>query len=79
MLNVLKVSLRTGRFLSIYFDEKSQKVFAPLQKMDQLKHDIVTLKTAIHLKNSTSEIEAGVTASGILEQLKLERKMIEDL
>jgi len=137
-LNVLKVSLRTGRFLDNYFyaimiqnngfiqevamttlsiqqavflistlrqqlnremqkfhseyrtpiavnsksivtDEKSQKVFDSLQKMDQLKHDIVTLKTAIHLKNSTSEIEAGVTASDMLEQLKLERKMIEEL
>ncbi|ULG72193.1 hypothetical protein [Macrococcus brunensis] len=64
---------------SIVTAEKSQKVFDSLQKMDQLKHDIVTLKTAIHLKNSTSEIEAGVTASDMLEQLKLERKMIEEL
>ncbi|TDM02400.1 hypothetical protein [Macrococcus carouselicus] len=64
---------------SIVTDEKSQKVFHSLQKMDKLKHDIVTLKTVIHLKNSTSEIEAGVTASDMLEQLKLERKMIEDL
>ncbi len=64
---------------SIVTAEKSQKVFDSLQKMDQLKHDIMTLKTAIHLMNSTSEIEAGVTASAMLEQLKLERKMIEEL
>ncbi|KAA1037581.1 hypothetical protein [Macrococcus equipercicus] len=59
--------------------EKSQKVIDSLAKIDQLKHDIVALKTAIHLKNSATDIADGTTASDMLEQLKLERKIIEDL
>ncbi|ULG74449.1 hypothetical protein [Macrococcus brunensis] len=41
---------------NIVTDEKLQKVFDSLWKIDQLKHDIVTLRTVIHLKNSTSLI-----------------------
>jgi hypothetical protein len=64
---------------TIVTEEKSRKVFDSLNKINLLKQDIVTLKTAIHLKNSETEIETGYTASAMLEELKLDRNIISNL
>lgn len=67
---------------SIVTDEKSEQVLSSLNRIDALKKDIMTLKTAVHHANSSFEISyqnEQHTASSLLEQLKLDRQLINRL
>lgn len=63
-------------------DDKVEKVTVTLEKIKDLKTDLITLKTAIHLKNTTGEISIdgdAMTASATLESLKIERDIINNI
>lgn len=67
---------------SIVTNEKSERVMHSLNKIEQIKHDITALKTAVHHINSTKKIEydgAKYTASSLLEELKLDRQLLNRL
>lgn len=59
-----------------------KQVDESLEKIKSLKEDLVTLKTAIHLKNSTGTITIDgkdMTASTVLESLKVERDLVQNI
>lgn len=63
-------------------DDKVVKVNETLEKIKDLKTDLITLKTAIHLKNTTGELSVDghvMTASATLESLKIERDIINNI
>lgn len=63
-------------------DDRVVKVTETLEKIKDLKTDLITLKTAIHLKNTTGEISIdgdAMTASATLESLKIERDIINNI
>ncbi len=62
--------------------DKFSKVNESLAKVKQLRNDLVTLKTAIHHKNSTATVVLDgteITASSALESLKIERGIINNI
>ena len=67
---------------SIINDNKETEVKNSLKKIEQLKHDIITLKAAVHHKNTTGTItidDDEYTPSEVLESLKLERDIVNNL
>ena len=67
---------------SIVNDSKGADVKNSLKKIEELKHDIITLKAAVHHKNTTGVLmldDAEYTASEVLESLKLERDIVNNL
>ncbi|MDO5360502.1 MAG: hypothetical protein Q4E92_06975 [Jeotgalicoccus sp.] len=67
---------------SIINDNKETEVKNSLKKIEQLKHDITALKVAIHHKNTTGTVtidDNEITASEVLESLKLERDIVNNL
>ena len=67
---------------NIVNEGKAADVKDSLKKIEQLKHDIITLKAAVHHKNTTGVLtidDAEYTASEVLESLKLERDIVNNL
>lgn len=63
-------------------EDKVVAVKNSLEKIENLKHDITDLKAAIHYKNATGTITIDhdeLTASEVLESLKLERDIVSNL
>lgn len=67
---------------SIVSDEKNALVHETIQQIENLKTDITTIKTAVHLANCNAQIEMNGVAfspSELLETLKQERRIIQML
>lgn len=67
---------------SIVNEDKAEEVNASLKKIENIKQDIIALKAGIHYKNTTGKIkidDAEYTASEVLESLKLERDIVNNL
>ena len=63
-------------------EDKKEDVKASLNKIETVKQDIIALKAAIHVKNTTGTINIDgqeATASEVLESLKLERDIVNNL
>ncbi|WP_218122160.1 hypothetical protein [Jeotgalicoccus aerolatus] len=67
---------------SVVKADKKEDVKAALNKIEAVKQDIIALKAAIHVKNTTGTINIDgqeATASEMLESLKLERDIVNNL
>jgi len=67
---------------SVVKADKKEDVKASLNKIEAVKQDIIALKAAIHVKNTTGTINIDgqeATASEVLESLKLERDIVNNL
>ena len=67
---------------SVVKADKKEDVKASLNKIETVKQDIIALKAAIHVKNTTGTINIDgqeATASEVLESLKLERDIVNNL
>ena len=67
---------------NIVNEGKAADVKDSLKKIEQLKHDITALKVVIHHKNTTGTVtidDNEITASEVLESLKLERDIVNNL
>lgn len=67
---------------SVIKADKKEDVKASLNKIEAVKQDIIALKAAIHVKNTTGTINIDgqeATASEVLESLKLERDIVNNL
>lgn len=67
---------------SVVKADKKEDVKASLNKIEAVKQDIIALKAAIHVKNTTCTINIDgqeATASEVLESLKLERDIVNNL
>lgn len=67
---------------SVIKADKKEDVKASLNKIKAVKQDIIALKAAIHVKNTTGTINIDgqeATASEVLESLKLERDIVNNL
>lgn len=67
---------------SVVKADKKEDVKAALNKIEAVKQDIIALKAAIHVKNTTGTINIDgqeATASEVLESLKLERDIVNNL
>ena len=67
---------------SVVKADKKEDVKASLNKIKAVKQDIIALKAAIHVKNTTGTINIDgqeATASEVLESLKLERDIVNNL
>lgn len=67
---------------SVVKADKKEDVKASLNKIEAVKQDIIALKAAIHVKNTTGTINIDgqeSTASEVLESLKLERDIVNNL
>lgn len=67
---------------SIVNEGKVDNVKDSLKRIENLKDDIIVLKAAVHYKNTTGTItidDTEHTASEVLESLKLERDIVNNL
>ena len=67
---------------SVVKADKKEDVKASLNKIEAVKQDIIALKAAIHVKNTTGTINIDgqvATASEVRESVKLERDIVNNL